>query len=161
MNASVPSIPTGSAITLLRNLFERWSRRARARRQLEQIRIDINQCAAIFIASTLGGTVPVIPLPTQSAALLAQLHSDGFLTSDEFEILRRFFNPAEQANFWMSAPEQSGPQGANGAQRLRSLLQGKKSVELQPGQDATLRDLALGSVAFAVTRIERQRWRPW
>jgi hypothetical protein len=161
MNASVPSIPVGSAITLVRNLFERWSRRARMRRQLEQIRIDINRCAAIFVASTLGGTVPVIPMPTQSAALLAVLHSDGILTSEEFEVLRRFFNPAEQANFWLSAPEQAGPQGANGAQRLRSLLEGKKSVELQPGQDATLRDLALGAVASAITRIERQRWRPW
>jgi hypothetical protein len=161
MNASVPSIPIGGVITLVRNVFERWSRRARVRRQLEQIRIDINQCAAIFVASTLGGTVPSIPLPTQSTALLPALHSDGILTSEELEVLHRFFNPAEQANIWLSAPAQSGPPGMNGAQRLRALLEGKKSVQLQPGQDATLRDLALGAVASAVTRIDRQRWRPW
>jgi hypothetical protein len=161
MNSPVPSISIGSGITLVRSLFERRSRRGRVRRQLEQIRSDINNCATIFVASTLGGTVPLIPLPTQSTSLLAVMHSDGFLTDEELEVLRRFFNPAEQANFWLSTPAQPGPLGTNGAQRLMSLLQGKKSLELQPGQEATLRDLALGAVASAITRIERQRWRPW
>jgi hypothetical protein len=89
------------------------------------------------------------------------LHSDGILTNEELDILRRFFNPAEQSNFWLSAPAQPGPQGTNGAQRLMSLLQGKKSLELQPGQETTLHDLAIAAIASAVTRIERQRWRPW
>jgi hypothetical protein len=157
----VTSISIGSGITLLRSLFERWSRRGRLRRQLEQIRSDINNCAEIFVASTLGGTVPLITLPTQSTTLLAVLHSDGLLTSEEFEVLQRFFNPAEQSNFWLSAPEQAGPPGTNGVQRLMSLLRGKKSLELQPGDDATLRDLALAAIASAVTRVERNRWKPW
>jgi hypothetical protein len=161
MNASVPSISIGSGITLVRSLFERWSRRGRVRRQLEQICSDINHCAAIFAASTSGGTVPLIPMPTQSTSLLAVLHSDGFLTDEELEVLRPFFNPAEQSNFWLSASEQLGPRGTNGVQRLMSLLQGRKSLELQPGHEVTLRDLALGAIASAVTRIERQRWRPW
>jgi hypothetical protein len=161
VNSPVPSISIGSGITLVRSLFERWSRRGRVHRQLEQIRSDINNCAAIFVASTLGGTVPLIPLPTQSTALLAVLHSDGFLTNEELEVLRRFFSPAERSNFWLSAPEQPGPPGTNGVQRLMSLLQGKKSLELLPGCEATLRDLALAAIASAVTRIERQRWRPW
>jgi hypothetical protein len=161
MNSPVTSISIGSGITLVRSLFERWSRRGRVRRQLEQIRSDINNCAAIFVSSTLGGTVPLLPLPTQSTTLLAVLHSEGFLTNEELEVLRRFFYPAEQSNFWLSAPEQPGPQGTNGVQRLMTLLQGKKSLELQPGHEATLRDLALGAIASAITRIERQRWRPW
>ena len=161
MNPPVASISIGSGITLLRSLFERWSRRGRVRRQLEQIRSDINNCAAIFVASTLGGTVPLITLPTQSTTFLAVLHSDDFLTNEELEVLRRFFNPAERSNFWLSAPEQPGPQGTNGVQRLMSLLEGKKSLELQPGHDASLRDLALGAIASAITRIERQRWTPW
>jgi hypothetical protein len=114
--------------SIMRLTLGRWTRRARAYRELEQVRADINGCAAIF-ASIRGGTIQPILLPVASALYLSALHADGFLTIEGLHVIQEFLAPAEQANFLLAAP-QHGPPGLQGAQRLTCLMRGKLSRKL-------------------------------
>ena len=144
----------------MRHTLGRWTRRARAYRELEQVRADINGCSAIF-ASTRGGTIQQIMLPVASASYLSDLHADGLLSDSALEVIREFLDHAQQANFFLTAPAQSGPPGLNGAQRLASLLRGKALTEIPDENGITRRDHALGEVATAITTMQRQWWRLW
>jgi hypothetical protein len=143
---------------IIRHTVGRWTRRARAHRELEQIRADINGCAAIF-ASTQGGTIQPILLPVASSSYLSALHGDGFLSVEGLEVIQEFLTPAEQANFLLTIPSQHGPPGLAGAQRLACLLRGKTLTETRDENGVTLRDRALGEVASALTAMQRQWWK--
>lgn len=138
---------------LMRTLFGRWTRRSRAAREFQQIRMDAEKCAAFFVADTQGGTVPQRPLPTGSAGLISALHADGLLTDRAFSLLREFFGPAEQANALLAAPAHQGPPLMSGALRLACLLQGRRNVQVRDGNGFTLYDRAMGELAEAITRI--------
>jgi hypothetical protein len=127
---------------------------------LEQVRADINGCAAVF-ASTQGGSVRQVALPVDAGSYLPDLHADGFLSADALAEIRQFLAPAEQANFFSNARIESGPPGSNGAQRLACLLHGKALTEDRDTNGITHRDRALAEVASAITEIERQWWRVW
>jgi hypothetical protein len=163
MNGSeIIPLPGGSVIgMLLRHSIARVTRRGQARRQLKQLQRDIDECAFQFVDCTKGGTIPQFRLPTDSAAHLATLYADGFLTTVEAEVLRDYFAAAEQANHWLSAPEQAGPEGENATRRLMSLLRGRAFVERQDGSGQTFQDLTRAAVARALSAIEQRRWRPW
>jgi hypothetical protein len=160
MNARItPSTAGGNFLGfLLHRVLGRWTRRKRARRQLEQVRADINSCAAISVSSTQGGTVPLTHFPTDSTLHLGALHADGFLTGDALALLQEFFAPAEHANSLLTAPAQQDLPGANAAQRLQLLFRGKDHVEARDSNGTTLRDRALAEVAGAISAIDRQRW---
>jgi hypothetical protein len=96
-----------------------------------------------------------------SVSHLSDLHADGFLSGDGLEVIREFLAHAEQANFFLTAPIQSGPPGLNGAQRVACLLRGKALIENRNENGTTLRDRALGEVANAITVMQHQWWRLW
>jgi hypothetical protein len=147
--------------TVLSHALATFSRRARAKRLLEQIRSDVERCSTLFVSLTRGGTIAPDRLPTDSLRLVPDLHADGILDDDGNQCISQFLQLAEEANTWLAAPPQHGPPGVNDARRWACLLRGRSFCLDVDATGTSVRDRALAAISNARSGIERRRWIPW
>lgn len=134
-------------------LLTRRHRRQQAKRELEQVRQQVEQCGTSYVTATQSGSVLPYELPADSVALIGPLHRDGYLTTDERAGLMRFFEPARQANALMNTPDAVPGRPFNGAFRMAQLLGGRAHVVTPDSSGVTLYDRALAAIAEALDRL--------
>lgn len=156
MTDPIFSMLTRLISALVPPVIRRWVRRRQAVRQIEQLRHQVESCGAFYVADAHGGPVRVRQLPTDATALIATLHTDGFLTDEVMSLLYAFFDPAQQANALMTAPPQGGPPMLNEARRMASLIQGRGLVQNRDGNGLTVYERVKAGLAEALTRISRR-----
>lgn len=152
----VETLAIGIITALIPWPIRRWAKRRRALRELEQLRHYVEQCALIYVADTQhGSSERGRLLPAESPlAIISRLHSEGFLTGEQIELLQQFFGPAQQANALLVAPQQGGPPALNLARRAAVLIQGRGYVQGRDGNGFTVRERVEAALAEAISQIK-------
>jgi hypothetical protein len=141
---------------LVRGAAARRERTKQARHKLEQIREDLQSCAAMYVRGTQSGVVNFTMLPTDSLPLLLELHREGFISDDGVRAVRAFMEPAVEANASLTRRPAFGPPGFAGASYVRHLSIGRSHVEDRDSSGTTPYERSMAAIAESLTDLDKR-----